>query len=151
MHFCILSKLKSIKIGVFQGSCGGPLLFILFLNDLLSLEDGDTRISIYADDNNYLCKLGKDKLLNQLKMKMKLAQIEEYMNSNGLKFNVEKTQLMTMNPGQSRKNKDLCILFNNHLINQDESTKFLGIRISNNLRWNEYIQNSGIKLYNCFK
>ena len=142
------SKLKSIKIGVFQGSCGGPLLFILFLNDLLSLEDGDTRISIYADDNNYLCKLGKDKLLNQLKMKMKLAQIEEYMNSNGLKFNVEKTQLMTMNPGQSRKNKDLCILFNNHLINQDESTKFLGIRISNNLRWNEYIQNSEDSLLN---
>ena len=104
------SATKPIKIGVFQGSVGGPLLFILFFNDLMTLEDDTTGISMYADDNNYLCTLDKDKLLNQLKMKKKLEQIEEYMNSNGLKFNVEKTQLMTMNPGHNRSNDDMCWL-----------------------------------------
>merc|ERR1711923_294357 len=118
----------------------------------MTLEDDTTGISKYADDNNYLCTLDKDKLLNQLKMKTKLAQIEEYMNSNGLKFNVEKTQLMTMNPGHHRENDDMCIMFNNHLITQDKNAKFLGVIISNNLRWNDYIFNSENSLLNfCYK
>ena len=72
---------------MFQGSVGGPLLFILFFNDLMTLKDDTTGISIYAEDNNYLCTLDKDKLLIQLRMTRKLESIEEYMIGNGLKFN----------------------------------------------------------------
>ena len=74
------------------------------------------------------------------------------MNSNGLKFNVEKTQLMTMNPGHNRSNDDMCIKFNNHLITQERNAKFLGLTISNNLRWNDYVFNSEDSMLNfCYK
>ena len=146
------SPTRSIDVGVFQGSVAGPLLFIIFFNDIMELEDEDTKISGYADDNNYKLKLDKDKLKNQLKLKVKMEQIEQYMNSNGLKLNVEKTQLLIMNPGRKRNNDDLSLLFNGHLVEPEKNVRFLGVIISNNLRWNDYILNSEKSVLNfCYK
>ena len=146
------STTKNIDVGVFQGSVAGPLLFIIFFNDIMELEDADTLISGYADDNNYKLKLDKDKLKNQLKLKVKMEQIEQYMNSNGLKLNVEKTQLLIMNPGRKRLNDDLSLLFNGHLVEPEKSVRFLGVIISNNLRWNDYVLNSEKSVLNfCYK
>ena len=91
------SKRKRIPVGVFQGSIAGPILFIIFFNDL---QDDSCKISIYADDNNYKLKIGDDVKENKALINRKLVQVEEYMNSNKLKFNVAKTQLMIMTPRQ---------------------------------------------------
>ena len=82
-----ISGMRKINYGVFQGSCGGPLLFIVFFNDIMELQDDQTMILGYADDNNY--KITLDFAANE---------VEEYMNANRLKFNASKTQLMIMTP-----------------------------------------------------
>ena len=82
----LLTPFQLLVKGLVKAFSPGFETRIFFFNDLMTLEDETTGISIYADDNNYLCTLDKDKLLNQLRMKRKLADIEEYMNSNGLKL-----------------------------------------------------------------
>ena len=80
-----------IPVGVFQGSIAGPILFIIFFNDLAAFQDELTKISIYADDSNYKLKLGNNVEENKRLIHNKLVQVEEYMNDNCLKFNVAKT------------------------------------------------------------
>ena len=130
------SKRKRIPVGVFQGSIAGPILFIIFFNDL---QDDSCKISIYADDNNYKLKIGDDVKENKALINRKLVQVEEYMNSNKLKFNVAKTQLMIMTPRQNKKNSTLKVTFNGHEIKPEKEAKFLGIYISDDLTWDNYI------------
>ena len=49
-----------VDIGCFQGSIGAPLLFIIYVNDLVMLQDENTKVSIYAVDNNYQLRLKND-------------------------------------------------------------------------------------------
>ena len=106
------SKRRGIPIGVFQGSIAGPILFIIFFNDLVTLQDALTKISIYMDDNNYKLKLGNNVEKNKRVINNKLIQVEEYMNANKLKFNVDKTQMMIMTPKKNKINSTLTIDFN---------------------------------------
>ena len=92
------SKRRKIPVGVFQGSIAGPILFIIFSDDLVTLEDATTKISIYTDDNNYKLKLGNDVEENKLLINRKLKEVETYMNANKLKFNVKNiTESATLN------------------------------------------------------
>ena len=133
------SKTRRIPVGVFQGSIAGPILFIIFFNDLVTLQDALTKISIYADDNNYKLKLGNNVEENKRLINNKLLQVEEYMNANKLKFNVDKTQMMIMTPKKNKVNSTLTVNFNGHEIKPDSQAKFLGIHISDDLSWDNYI------------
>ena len=128
-----------IPVGVFQGSIAGPILFIIFFNDLITLQDPITRISIYADDNNYKLKLGNDVERNKKLINDKLEQVEEYMNSNKLKFNAAKTQMMIMTPRKNKINSALKLWFNGIEIKPETKAKFLGVIISDDLTWDDYI------------
>lgn len=132
-------KGEGYQFGVFQGSIAGPILFIIFFNDLVTLQDAPTKISIYADDNNYKLKLGNDVKENKRLLNNKLVQVEEYMNSNKRKFDVDKTQMMIMTPNKNKVNNTLTVNFNGHKITPNSQAKFRGIHISDDLSWDNYI------------
>ena len=50
------SSKKKITMGVFQGSVLGPLLYILYVNDIAVLQDNYTKLTLYADDTNAAVK-----------------------------------------------------------------------------------------------
>ena len=45
-----LSSMKPLTSGVVQGSCLGPLLFVIYINDIVTLFDGQCTCKLYADD-----------------------------------------------------------------------------------------------------
>lgn len=133
------SNLLDNKIGIAQGSILGPILFIIFVNDLsLLIKKPYQHIVKYADDTNIL--IGR-KNVNDL-----LAQSEyffnlvtDWFNKNKLILNKEKTNILMFRTKQSNAIKPATIELNKTQVSLSNNVKFLGTYINENLDWSYHI------------
>ena len=88
----VASSNKTITCGVPQGSILGPLLFFLYINDIVNVSPLLFTI-LYADDSNLFLPGKKIATLIHI-MNKKLSKIVEWLNSKKLSLNVNKTQYM---------------------------------------------------------
>ena len=128
----IFSQREKVKRGVPQGSILGPLLYIIYTNELSSLTQNAFQ---FADDTSVIISIDP-KEEEHIKILDTLSVLENWFSSNNLLLNVEKTQLIKFNyqtnPGQS--------------IYQDEtrslqtvsSATFLGIEVDHRLDWRQH-------------
>lgn len=89
-----LSNQVDIRFGVPQGSVLGPLLFIIYLNDIHFFVKSDF-LNLFADDSLLSCS---HKNINFAidKMNGELLNVEKYLNINKLKLNIDKTKAMIL-------------------------------------------------------
>ena len=138
----IYSSQYPVKVGTPQGSCLGPLLFLIFCNDLhLNLIFCNS--ILFADDTTLYCS---HKNLNYLKwcIEQDLSSISDWFRANKLTLNVAKSECVIFGPNRKSTIKsidveDLAIPVVNH-------TKFLGIWIDDKLTWKLHVENLKIKL-----
>ena len=128
----VKSNSFDVTYGAAQGSCLGPLLFILFVNDI-HLLDIYGHIILFADDTTLL---GQHKNLNFLKYTtehdMKLMM--DWFNVNQLSLNLEKTVMLKF----WSDDKTFEIKIQEQVLKNSKSTKFLGITIDENLTWKDH-------------
>ena len=86
------SKLEGIKYGVPQGSCLGPLLFLLYITDL-HLDLKNSKVTMYADDTSICFSSGLFDDINRA-INEDLEDLKIWLKSNKLSLNVLKTQGM---------------------------------------------------------
>lgn len=131
----IKSPLLQIQCGVPQGSILGPILFILYINDLpLSSE---LLPIIYADDTNLFLG-GRDPVGVVQSINRELIKISDWITCNRLSLNVDKTNFIVFSRTKYQDNlPPLCI--NGSPIRRVNSVKFLGVIIDDKLSWKDHI------------
>ena len=133
----IASDTKSISCGVPQGSILGPLLFLIYINDLAKICRHTFSI-LFADDSNLFLK-GTDLKQMQDILNSELKIISTWLKVNKLSLNINKTHFMLFS-GRRNIEHSLNIDIDGQHISEVNKTKFLGVIIDNQLKWNIHIQ-----------
>ena len=149
----VSSNFEYIRCGVPQGSCLGPLLCLLCINDM-SCTLKCSKITMYADDNSlaYSAKSVSD--ISNV-MNYELECLRKWLPSNRLSLNVAKNTSMligTRNALQDKSNGELLkteFKISEELIEQKTSVKYLGIQIVNKLKWKDNV--AAVESLSCYK
>lgn len=130
----------NLKRGIPQGSVLGPVLFIIFMNDLIKFIDNefsDVKLVIFADDTNaVIAAENLDDL--ELKTNEVLSAFDMWFKSNDLLINASKTNALLFRT-TPRNLECMEIKMNNKIIPLVESVQFLGVYIDSYLNWKEEI------------
>ena len=131
-----------LEYGALQGSCLGPLLFMIFVNDLsLNLEHVDC---ILFADNTTIYFGHKNMTYLEWCIMEDLENISDWFKANFLTLNLSKTVAMLFSP---KKNPTPPVIkFSETVILFVEKTKFLGIWIDSKLSWNAHVNSLTLKL-----
>ena len=126
----------TISCGVPQGSILGPLLFLIYVNDLPQCLD-KTTARLFADDTN-LTASGETITDVEIIMNSELANIKEWLMTNKLSLNVAKTEFMLIGGKQmlnKTKSTMLNIQINEKKIKQVSESTILGVNVNQHLTW----------------
>ena len=104
---CFDSGLTSINCSIPQGSVLGPLLFLLYINDL-NQAIKFCKVHHFTDDTNLLCLSNSIKKLNKL-VNTDLKHLVNWLNANKISLNVKKTEMVIFKSNQKKFEGDLKI------------------------------------------
>ena len=139
----VSSQVNNITCGVPQGSILGPLLFLLYINDLGKICSSTTSI-LFADDTN-LFKSGSNLSDMEDELNSELSKISTWLKTNKLSLNIGKTHFMLFTD-KKRKDHDLTIMIDGTKIEEVKKTKFLGVIIDNKLSWKDHVAHVASKV-----
>jgi len=138
-----ISNPQPIICGIPQGSILGPLLFLIYINDIYT-SSSVLNFILFADDTTIL--LANKSLANLLLIINKeLVKVNEWCQVNRLSLNINKTNFMIFNKNYLPSNENQIVIENN-IIKHVSSTKFLGIEINSSIGWKEHIGIVNLKI-----
>ena len=127
-----------ISTGVAQGSILGPLLFLLYINDIVNVCS-DCRFILYAYDSTVLAS-HKDINVLICNLNRSLAQISSWFKTNELFLNISKTQCIRFKrKGVQQEIGNMSVKIDSDSLLFYDSVNFLGVTLTSTLSWKEHI------------
>ena len=141
----LFSDLRAIKFGVPQGSNLGPLLFLIYINDLPNVSSRLYFI-LFADDTNvFYSHSSLDTLFQIVNAELSLAA--DWFCANKLTLNLNKTNFILF-----KSHRKICpsqypmLSINGTPLSRVESTKFLGVYVDQHMTWKDHIKSISSKI-----
>eukprot|EP00916_Digyalum_oweni_P006721 GHVL01011503.1.p1 GENE.GHVL01011503.1~~GHVL01011503.1.p1 ORF type:complete len:354 (+),score=16.94 GHVL01011503.1:1058-2119(+) len=142
------SALKCIPAGVPQGSVLGPLLFLIYINDIVN--DTESVIKLFADDTSMSMSLEDPTRRAQI-LNADLYKINTWAKQWKVKFNEAKTELLDIKRDNIPTEP---IIFNNIVLENVNQHKHLGVILQNDCKWDFQVRSIIKKvtlLINCLR
>jgi len=145
-----ISRRADILCGVPQGSILGPLLYLIYVNDIYNSCNGN--ILSFADDTTvYVSESDPVKLYSTANIQ--INKLFDWFCSNKLSLNASKTKYIVIRPKHVRYNlQDHDIFIKTTKLKRigndcdEKAAKFLGIHIDENLTWKHHISHINKKI-----
>ena len=131
------SDFLQIRCGVPQGSILGPLLFILYVNDIGNVTK-NCSVILFADDTN-IFYTGHDMYELQTLISNELDNFHHWFSSNKLSLNIEKTNYVVFSNRRNVNHDNCHISMNSNYLQKADHVKFLGVYIDSKLSWINHI------------
>ena len=133
------SSFKYVECGVPQGSILGPLLFLIYINDLCNVSKV-LEFILFADDTNIFFSHNDPNFLMEL-VNTELKKLSCWFQANKLSINVKKSNYIIFKTSQNRQKLDLHFSVNDTKIDRVTETLFLGVILDECLTWKPHILN----------
>lgn len=140
------SSVETITSGVPQGSVLGPILFLIFINDMVKINN-KLKWTLFADDTTiYITGNHLPTLINEMNNGME--SLYSWLTINKLILNKDKTKFMIFHHNRKRmkQNFEIPVFIDGVKIEKVDHFKFLGVLLHENLNWTSHINSLCLKL-----
>ena len=131
------SEQLSIAHGVPQGSLLGPLLFLIFINDLPKVSKF-LNFYLFADDTNIYYE-SSDLLNIQKIVNRELRKVCKWLEANRLALNINKTNFVLFHSSQRNLTEHIVLKISNKKLKQERHVRFLGVLLDSTPSWKFHI------------
>ncbi|KAI5738326.1 hypothetical protein M8J77_005509 [Diaphorina citri] len=139
--------------GIVQGSSLSPLLFIVFLNDMLSTIKLPIRSFLFIDDLLITIK-GKNLDYMENILQSSLVDLENWAKLNGVTFSTDPLKSVCINFNRLRQSRNPTLHYAGERLKFYDKTKFLGLIWDSKLKWNhhvDYVKSRAMNALNMLK
>ena len=141
----VMSRKRTFKEGLPQGAVLSPILFVLFIDDMLGAFEEGSFVSAFADDLAIACSSRKKEEAEAM-MQREVSKVEEWSRRNGLHLNPDKCTTCLFSTDSSESKWVPTLTLHGQALKEDKNQTFLGVTYDKRLTFGQHVDQTCKKM-----